>query len=274
MHVHCYGSGDIASSARCRILRQPLHRREGIPTSVVGEREQLMFTRRFTFFVSVAAALLFGALEAPAQIEIVVRGGGSGSCGGTDPNTLVISSSDATPQPALIAGGNVAPECACGAPGNQDPNLLPLTTHNTGDTWGDFTTTFVLPLGATSPAMTLSVRADDGAQVFLNGTLLQTIDYYVAGMPTTHVIQDNNSGHFLNGLNSLRFYVPNTQSGHYGGATPRGGPGDCMHVQYEARVTYVPQPVPTLSEWGLIALTLLGLVAGTLMFARWRVAEA
>ena len=217
-----------------------------VPTGIPGGgREQRMFTRRFTVFVSVAATLLVGALEASAQIEIVVRSGGaSGPCGGTDPNTLVFSSSDPNPQPALIAGGNVAPECACGAPGNQDPNMFPVTTHSTGDTWGDFTTTFELPLGVTSPAMILSVRADDGAALYLNTHLLQTIDYYVSGAPTTHVIQDNDPRHFQEGMNTLRFYVVNTGNGYFGEPGGRGGEGDCMHVQYEARVTAVACSAP------------------------------
>jgi hypothetical protein len=32
----------------------------------------------------------------------------------------------------------------------------------------------------------------------------------------------------------------------------------------------VAQPVPALSEWGLVAMTLLVLAVGTLVFTRWR----
>jgi hypothetical protein len=53
------------------------------------------------------------------------------------------------------------------------------------------------------------------------------------------------------------------------GGTPVAYLGNAVHI------TYLPHGgIPTVSEWGLIVLTLLGMVLGTMMLARRRVARA
>lgn len=97
----------------------------------------MMASRNAGALITVLTTLVIGVSQSAGQVQIVLRSGGaSGVCGETDANTLVTSSSDPTPQPALIGGGNVAPECDCGAAGH-DPDLIPITTHSTGDTWGN-----------------------------------------------------------------------------------------------------------------------------------------
>ncbi len=200
----------------------------------------------------VADLFAMGNPECDVQEEILLRSGLCPTCQDTDPNVLVTSATAPNPQPALIWGGNVAPECNCGAEG-QDPDLVAVTTHSTSDTWGNFTTTFELPEGVSEPAMSLKVRADDGAEIYLNETLVQTIDLapVQAEPAVTHEIEIDDPGLFLEGTNTLRFYVVNTGNGHFGSPTPRGGPGDCMHVQFEARVTYTHASVPDCNENGV-----------------------
>lgn len=208
---------------------------------------------------------LFGA-GSPActvQHEILLRSGGlplstggtpwfCGACSDTDPNVLVTSSNAPAPQPALIWGGNVAPECDCGAEG-QDANMLPLTTHSVSDAWGNFTTTFELPADYTSPAMLLKIRADDGAEIYLNNTYVATIDLtpVPAEPAVTQEIEIGDPGLFIAGTNTLRFYVVNTGNGQFGGPAGRGGPGDCMYVQFEARVTYLDGSIPDCNGNGV-----------------------
>lgn len=190
--------------------------------------------------VVVASVGLFCISSAFGQFSIVLRSGGSsGVCDGIDPDTLVTSSSNPNPEPALIAGGNTAPECKC-LSWNMDLAILPVTTHSNSDTWAEFTTTFELPSRFADPAMLLKVRADDGAEIALNGEIIgDPIDLVVtAPDPDTHHIHINDAELFQEGANTLEFYVPNTGNGLYGSPRPRGGSGDCMFLQFEAHVTY------------------------------------
>jgi len=168
-----------------------------------------------------------------ATVSITV---GPCGCGDTDPATLVTSPSAPNPVPARIAGGNTAPQCDCGSGEFAgDPDLLPRTTPSNDDTWGQFTTTFDLPAGYTNPRIELKVRADDGAQIFLNDTLVTQVDL-LSGV--THDVTIDDAQLFREGVNTLRFYVVNTQTGYFGEPTPHGGAGDCMYVEYRAEVTY------------------------------------
>lgn len=204
-----------------------------------GAMSDIRIYDRVLCHAEVSELSAMGNPQCAVEHEILLRSGLCPTCQETDPNVLVSSPSAPDPQPAIISGGNVAPECDCGAEG-QDPELVAVTTHSTGDTWGDFTTTFELPDAFADPTIMLRVRADDGAQIYLNETFVETIDYTpIPGDPAvTHEIEIDDPGLFLEGTNTLRFYVVNTGNGHFGSPTPRGGPGDCMHVQFEARVSY------------------------------------
>lgn len=171
--------------------------------------------------------------------QILIRGGGnSGTCEGIDPNVLVASSTSAVPQPARISGGNTAPPCDCtSAEFSGDPELLPLTTSNNSDSWGLFATQFDLPSGFSALNGTLRIRADDGAEIRLNGTLVGTVD--LGNPASTNILELSNSSLYTSGVNTLEFFVPNTGSGQFGAPTGRGGPGDCLYVGFEFRLSFV-----------------------------------
>lgn len=172
--------------------------------------------------------------------SLMLRSGGpDGQCLDVDRNTMVVSASSPDPQPALIWGGNIAPECDCGG-SLQDPQLTGITTHDSTDTWADFSREFTLPSRTENTLLLLKVRADDGAEIYLNDELIDTIDFRPtpSDPPVTHELQVDNPGLFREGRNTLQFRVVNTGDGQYGPPASRGGDGDCMFLQYEALITY------------------------------------
>jgi len=183
---------------------------------------------------------------ATTEGSLRVASGSTNSCGGVDIGTFVVSDCSGTPQPALISGGNVAPQCDCSTSAFAgDPDLLPVTTACASDAWGVFTTTFFLDSGFSEPHMVLTIRADDGAEIALNNVLVDTVDLEpVQGEQyVTHSIEVTDPALFVVGENTLELYVVNTGTGHFGVPAGRGGSGDCMYVQYEAAVTYSALPV-------------------------------
>lgn len=180
---------------------------------------------------------LYQATQCEIPQRILIRSGGEdGTCGGVDPNVLVTSSSSAVPQPAPVTGGNTAPPCDCAsAEFSGDAELLPLSTMSNSDSWGEFTTQFVLPTGFAGLDGTLRIRADDGAEVRLNDNLIGTVNL-AAG---TQEIVLSDESLFASGANTLTFFVPNTGNGLFGVPTGRGGPADCLYVQFELDLTFI-----------------------------------
>jgi hypothetical protein len=182
----------------------------------------------------------------PRIADIVIGSGTNGAgeegiCGDRDPLTTVTSNCSSTPSQALIAAGNQEPECPC-EPGGLIPGdvSLPITSECNSDSWGNFITTFFLPPGYSNASLQLTVRADDGAEIYLNGTLVTTIDLVNEyGNQIHHVLPPIiDPVFFHSGNNELRFYVVNTQNGHFGLPVGRGGSGDCMYVEFSVIVAY------------------------------------
>lgn len=180
---------------------------------------------------------IFNSSKCEFAETIQIRSGGvSGACGGLDSNVLVTSSSSSVPQPSRVSGGNTAPPCVCESDEfSGDTELLPLTTLSNSDSWGEFTTQFVLPSGFAGLVGSLKIRADDGAEVRLNGNLIGTVNL-AAG---TQVIALSDASPFSSGVNTLVFFVPNTGNGNFGAPVGRGGPGDCLYVQFEMDLAFI-----------------------------------
>jgi|GEM_PF-3778174 len=196
-----------------------------------------------------AALILMAPQLVAAQGAVICASGEGASCGGYDNLTKYIINSGDTPQPSLIWGGNTAPECGC------VPDYIqfakPISTISHSSTHATFIRDFTMTVAELGIDCYLTVIADDGAQIYINGALLATIDLDPPGEPVQrpprwHVIVVPASM-FMLGQNELKFYVTNTQIGRFGSPTGRGGSGDCMYVNF-ALVSY-PVPVQA-TTWG------------------------
>jgi hypothetical protein len=163
-----------------------------------------------------------------------------------------------------------------------DDNLPPAGVDYPGYEFYYFA--FVLPAGAQSPrANFVSLGGDDRAVVSLNGQELGNFASPASQQPhlgpSGVVIKDfallaqdlwiASPTQFVTGTNVFRVWVNNTGSGGFGSAVSHSGGGGPSGTVIRGFVTYemseqVASPIPTLSEWALIALVALTGVFGAL----------
>jgi hypothetical protein len=110
----------------------------------------------------------------------------------------------------------------------------------------------------TNATLNMAVIADDGAQVYLNGSLVATVNL-ASGVTNLPAI--TNPSLFQAGTNTLVFYVVNTGNQHYGSPVGRGGAGDCMYVEFSGSVSYFPVPVPVLDIFRAVGLQWVSLTS-------------
>lgn len=174
---------------------------------------------------------------------------GAGACGDRDAGVLVSSPCEPVAQPALIGGGGADSLCACGLVGDPLSTALPVTTLCETDSLGTFEARFALPALFSDVVVTLSVVADDGAAVSVNGHAIGTVDLNDGDPAAPAVVRQiaiSGDSLFVPGENVLRFDLVNTGTGAYGAAAPRADSADCMYLEFAARVDYVRLPVVTI----------------------------
>lgn len=193
--------------------------------------------RRLIVTLAIIAFASTGLTRAAgARDSVLLMSGPSMTPCAPDPNVMFTSPSTPSPQPAVVGTGAPADPCAVqddlGHPGKSHC----ITTTNSSDVSATFTVTFQLPPLYGNAALSLFVKADDWAQVALNG---HPIGFACHSPPVT--LGDSNPIHFAAGTNTLTFLVANNP-GCSPSSTPRSGPDDAMNLQFEGTVTYDPPP--------------------------------
>ncbi|MDD3642808.1 MAG: hypothetical protein PHQ19_05025 [Candidatus Krumholzibacteria bacterium] len=194
-------------------------------------------------------------------LDTLTVASGMGECGGDDPAVLVMSPGDTMWQAALIGGGGPAPACSCTVTEGLLEYSKPVTTRAGTDSLGTFMTEICIPEDAVDMALALSVVADDGAEVYLNGNYIGTVDLFGGGTePAVWSTVVTGDSLFKAGTcslvpdyddpgatgNVLEFHLVNTGTGAYGEAAGRADTADCMYVQFEAALTWLVPPQVTI----------------------------
>lgn len=166
---------------------------------------------------------------------------GNGVCGGPDSLVLARTHPDSLAQFALIGGGNDSLECSCDIAGDPASTALPVTTHSPEDSAAWFETGFEIGPYFKDVHLALSVVADDGAEIYLNGEFIAQIDMFDAAEPGVRKVRHLDimgDDLFTDGMNSLEFHVVNTGTGFYGDPAARTDSTDCMYVEFQGSVSY------------------------------------
>jgi hypothetical protein len=166
---------------------------------------------------------------------------GNGACGESDTLISVMYSPSSLSYSALIGGGGDSPECSCDSIAWLMPGILPVTTLSTGYSAGWFETSFELPQYWRDVVMHLSILADDGAQIILNGYDLGHVD--LLGGPdstsvTVHDLVITGDSLFVEGTNVITIMLVNTGTGYFGDPVSRADSADCMYVAFDAEVIF------------------------------------
>ena len=194
-------------------------------------------------------------------LDTLTVASGMGECGADDPAVLVMAPADTMWQAALIGGGGPAPACSCTVTEGLLEYSKPVTTRSDTDSMGTFMTEICIPEDAVDMALALSVIADDGAEVYLNGYHIGTVDLFGGGAePAVWSTVVTGDSLFKAGTcslvpdidnpgatgNILEFHLVNTGTGAYGEAAGRADTADCMYVQFEAALTWLIPPHVTI----------------------------
>jgi hypothetical protein len=159
--------------------------------------------------ILVVTALLVSTTAANAQTITLVSG--NGPIGTRDPNTIFSIDNGVTFTNAFIPTPNSLYSSIPGAKwiSVQADGAGPSNSTNL------YRTTFTLPVGFTSPSLSISILADDQAVVFLNG-------HFVGGQPFPNVnpnytnppsiFSTSNAAQFLTGQNVLEIRCFNQQA--------------------------------------------------------------
>ncbi len=192
----------------------------------------------------------FSALsEAAYGPDTLYLWSGQAACGEYDPVVFVSSPCEPAFLPALVGGGSTDTSCACAIVGDPLSASLPVATRCETDSVGDFEAYFDLPAGFVDVAIDLSLVADDGAQIFVNGTLIDQVDLNdgdpAAPAVVRHVAVTGDTL-FVAGRNVLSFHLVNTGAGAYGEPVARADSADCMYLEFAADVRYFIPPNVTI----------------------------
>ncbi|MBU8922428.1 MAG: hypothetical protein KOO63_11480 [Bacteroidales bacterium] len=167
---------------------------------------------------------------------------GNGVCGELDTLvTLRYGSEVGLGYSALIGGGNDSLACSCDSIALFMPGVLPVTTLSPGYSTAWFETGFELPEYWRDVTMHLSILADDGAGIFMNGHLLGHVDLLDGADSTSVKVHDLviiGDSLFVEGTNVLTIMVVNTGTGYFGDPVARADSADCMYVAFDAAVIF------------------------------------
>ncbi len=166
---------------------------------------------------------------------------GNGACGEQDTLITLRYSIGGMGYSALIGGGSDSLECSCDAIALLIPGALPVTTLSPGYSAGWFEISFELPEYWRNVTMYLSILADDGAGITLNGYDLGHVDLLDGTDSTSVKVNDlviTGDSLFVEGTNVITFNVVNTGTGFFGDPVARADSADCMYVAFDATVIF------------------------------------